>query len=139
MKLLNYKIWDLIYLIIVTLQAVISDINSDSLLNHGGSTVNMVEVEENWCMDKTIISIILDSLEKVLASLIIVEKSKFLIMALHNAFDLVPKDCLNMKEVNHVSPKPLPHLYHSFMVEENTNLREGTNFFLKKVTLCWGN
>ena len=96
----------------------------------------MVEVEKNWCMDKAIISIILDSLEKILAFLIIVEKLKFVIMALHNAFDLVPKDCHNMKETNHISPKPLPHAYHSFMVEENTNLIEGTNVFLKKVTLC---
>lgn len=40
----------------------------------------MVEVEENWCVDKTVISTNPDNLEKVLASMSIIEKLKFVVM-----------------------------------------------------------
>lgn len=43
------------------------------------------------------------------------------------------KDDQVKKVVNHVSPKPLPHLYQSILVEEYANdesFREGTKYIL---------
>uniref|UniRef100_M1B2Y6 Uncharacterized protein n=1 Tax=Solanum tuberosum TaxID=4113 RepID=M1B2Y6_SOLTU len=95
----------------------------------------MVEVEENWCVDRAIIQTNPDNIEKVVAFLSIVEKSKFVVMAPHQAFALVPNNSRNMNEVNDVSPKHLPHLYQSFLVEEyanDDNLREGTRDLLER-------
>uniref|UniRef100_M1DE41 Uncharacterized protein n=1 Tax=Solanum tuberosum TaxID=4113 RepID=M1DE41_SOLTU len=96
----------------------------------------MVEVEETRLMDKIVIPTNLDSLDKVVASLSIFEKSKFVVMAPHQSFALVLKDGQNKKEVNHISPKTLSHLYQSLLVEEyanNDSLREGTRGLSKEV------
>lgn len=54
-------------------------------------------------MNKTVITINLDSLEKVVTSQSIIVKSGFVVMAPHQVFALVPKDDQNKKEFNHVS------------------------------------
>uniref|UniRef100_M1BA63 Uncharacterized protein n=2 Tax=Solanum tuberosum TaxID=4113 RepID=M1BA63_SOLTU len=132
---LKHKIQHLIDQKVVTLQTVAPNANSDSLPNSEGLTINMIEVEEDWCVDKSIIPTNPDNLEKIVASLSIVEKSKFVVMAPHQAFPLVPKNGQNRKKVNDVSPKPLPHLYKSFLVEGYDNddsLREGTTDLLEE-------
>lgn len=78
--ILKNKIQDLIDIKVVTLHTVIPNANTYSLPNHVEFTINMVEVEENWCVDKTVISTNPDNLEKVLASMSIIEKLKFVVM-----------------------------------------------------------
>ncbi|KAH0737711.1 hypothetical protein KY290_036416 [Solanum tuberosum] len=109
---------------------------NNSFPNRGGLTINMIEVEEDWCMGKGVIPINLDNLDRVVTSLIISEKSKFTIMEPQQDFALVPREGQNKKEINHVPPKALPHLYQSFLVREYANddgLGEGTGGLSKVV------
>lgn len=85
---------------------------------------------------KSIITTNPKNLEKVVSSLNVSEKLNSAIMTSHQAFVFVTKEIQN-KKVNHVSPKPLPHLKQSFLVEEyvNNDSLGDLGMFFKKVML----
>ena len=51
---LKHKIQDLIDQEVVSLQATTPNVNTNPLPNHGGSNVNMIETDEDWCRTKII-------------------------------------------------------------------------------------
>ncbi|KAH0692342.1 hypothetical protein KY285_019439 [Solanum tuberosum] len=118
---LKHKIQDLIDQRVVTLQTVAPSINSNPLPNYEGTTINMIETEDKWCMTKMIVPTGLDNLEKVVASPSISEKLNFTITTPHRAFALMSGEGQNKKGIDHVPPKSLPHLRQSFLVEEYAN------------------
>uniref|UniRef100_M1BQB8 Gag-pro n=1 Tax=Solanum tuberosum TaxID=4113 RepID=M1BQB8_SOLTU len=127
---LKHKIQDLIDQKVVTLQTVTPNINSNPVPNHGGVTINMVEVEEDLNVKKVIILANLEKLEKVVASPTKREKSKFVIMTPHQAFALVPKEGQNNQKFNQALPKSLPHLYQPFQMQNG--LGEGIKNWFKE-------
>ena len=95
----------------------------------------MIEVEEDWCVDKVIIPVNHDGLEKVIASGSISEEPKFVTEAPRQAFALVPKKGQNKKAVNRALPKSLAHMYQSFSVRKCDNddgLGEGVKNLLEE-------
>ena len=90
----------------------------------------MIEVEEDLNMEKVIISTNLEKLEKVVASPTKREKSKFVIMAPHQAFALVPKEGQNKQKIDQDFPKSLPHSYLSFPMQNG--LGEGIENLFKE-------
>ena len=82
---MKHKIQDLIDQNVVTLETATPNVNTNPMPNLGGVTINMVEVEEDLNVKKVIISANLEKLEKVVASPTKREKSKFVIMAPHQA------------------------------------------------------
>lgn len=132
---LKHRIQDLIDQKVITLQTAAPNVNCNPLSNHEGVTINMIEVEEDWYVDKVIIPVNHDGLGKVVASGSISEEPKFVIMAPHQAFALVSKKGQNKKKVNRALPKPLPHMYQSFPVRKRDNddgLGEGVKNLLKE-------
>ncbi|KAK4731556.1 hypothetical protein R3W88_024544 [Solanum pinnatisectum] len=91
---LKHKIQDLIDQKMVSLQTVVPNVNSNSLLNHGGVTINMIETDNDWCVTKAIVSVAPDNLERVVASLSIREKKKFVILTPEKAVALVSRETL---------------------------------------------
>uniref|UniRef100_M1DYJ1 Uncharacterized protein n=1 Tax=Solanum tuberosum TaxID=4113 RepID=M1DYJ1_SOLTU len=76
----------------------------------------MIEVEENLNVEKVIVSANLEN-EEVVASPTKREKSKFVIMAPHQAFALVPKEGQSKQNIDQAFPKSLPHFYQSFPMQ----------------------
>lgn len=96
--------------------------------NHGGVTINMVEVEKDLNVKKVIISANLENLEKVVASPTKREKSEFVIMAPQQAFALVLKEGQN--KIDQALPKSLSHLYQSFQMQNG--IGEGIKNWFKE-------
>uniref|UniRef100_M1BBA5 Uncharacterized protein n=1 Tax=Solanum tuberosum TaxID=4113 RepID=M1BBA5_SOLTU len=90
----------------------------------------MVKVEEDLNVEKVIISVNLEKLEKVVISPTKREKSKFAIMAPHKAFALVPNEGQNKQMIDQAFPKSLPHLYQSFPM--HNDLGEGIKNWFKE-------
>lgn len=57
---LKHKIQDLIDQEVVSLQPAAPNVNTNPLPNHGGSNVNMIETDDDWCMTKVITPIVPD-------------------------------------------------------------------------------
>jgi len=89
---------------VVTLQTASPNVHSNPLPNHGGDTINMIEIEEDWGAAKMIVLSNLDSLEEAVASLSISKKPEFMIMTPHQAFALGPKKGLTEKEFVIMAP-----------------------------------
>lgn len=66
---LKYKTQDLIDQKVITLQTIAPNINVNLLTNHEGVTINMMEINEDWCIDKAIITTNFNRYKKVIASL----------------------------------------------------------------------
>ncbi|KAK4737568.1 hypothetical protein R3W88_001265 [Solanum pinnatisectum] len=92
---LKHKIQDLIDQRVVTLQTAAPRVNSNPLPNYGGATINMIEMDDEWCRGKTIAPVGPDYLEKIVASPSIIEKLNFTITTLHQAFALVSREGQN--------------------------------------------
>uniref|UniRef100_M1DD38 Gag/pol polyprotein n=1 Tax=Solanum tuberosum TaxID=4113 RepID=M1DD38_SOLTU len=100
---LKLKIQDLIDQNVVSLQTVTPNVNSNPLPNHGGITINMIETDDEWCVTKTIVLIAPDELERVVASLCIREKKKFVI--------LTPEKLVNATGDDLAPQPPMPTVY----------------------------
>ncbi|XP_055803406.1 uncharacterized protein LOC129872442 [Solanum dulcamara] len=61
---LKHKIQDLIDQKVVTLQTAGPNVNNNPPSNHGGVTINMIEIGKDWNTDKPIVPVKLDNLEK---------------------------------------------------------------------------
>ena len=87
---LKNKIQDLIDQEIVSLQPAVPNFNTNPLPNNGGSNVNMIEIDEDWCGTKMITPIVHDELERVVAALSVKEKRDFFILTPSKVFAFVP-------------------------------------------------
>jgi len=87
---LKYKIKDLIDQEIVSLQPAVPNFTTNLLRNYGGSSVNMIEIDEDWCGTKMITPIVHDELERVVAALSVKEKRDFFILTPSKVFAFVP-------------------------------------------------
>ncbi|XP_069143299.1 uncharacterized protein [Solanum lycopersicum] len=91
---LKHKIQDLIDQEVVSLQPAAPNVKINPLSNHGGSNVNMIQTDKDWCGTKNITPIIHDDLERVVASLSFKEKREFVILTPAKAVALVPSETL---------------------------------------------
>uniref|UniRef100_M1BG40 Uncharacterized protein n=1 Tax=Solanum tuberosum TaxID=4113 RepID=M1BG40_SOLTU len=98
--------------------------------NHGGLTINMIEVEEDLNVEKVIISANLEKLEKIVVSPTKMEKSEFGIMTPYQAFALVPNEGQNRLKIDQAFSKSLPHSYKSFPMQNG--LGEGIKNLVKE-------
>ena len=87
---LKHKIHDLIEQEVVSLQPAAPNINTNSLPNHGGGNINMIETDEDERETKRITPVVQEDLEKVVASLSVREKGEFVILTHAKAVALVP-------------------------------------------------
>ena len=71
---LKHKIQDLIDQEVVSLQPAAPNVNTNSLQNHEGSNINMIETDEDCCGTKMITPIVHNDLEGAVASLRFKEK-----------------------------------------------------------------
>ena len=62
---LKHKIQDLIDQEVVSLQPATTNVNTNPLTNHGGDNVNMIEIDDDWCVTKMINPIVHDDLERL--------------------------------------------------------------------------
>ena len=79
---------------IVSLQPATPNVNTNPFPNHGGGNVNMIETDNEWCRMKMITPIVLNDLEKGVASLSIKEQKEFVIFTPVKAVALVPSKTL---------------------------------------------
>ena len=77
---LKHKIQDLIDQEVVSLQPVAPNINTNLLPNYENSHINMIKMDEDWCVMKMITPIIHDDLERAIASLSVKERREFVIL-----------------------------------------------------------
>lgn len=78
----------------VSLQTVGPNVNSNHLPNNGGTTIDMIEMNDDWCMTKPIVLIAHDESEKGVASLSIREKKEFVILTPAEVVTLVLRETL---------------------------------------------
>ncbi|XP_055824288.1 uncharacterized protein LOC129892753 [Solanum dulcamara] len=117
---LKHKIQDLINREVITLQTVAPNVNSNPLPNHGGVNINMIEMEEDWCVIKAIVPTYTNSLEMAVASLSIKEKSNFMILTPQSVVALVPKEVPNQKKfvIETVATQGMTHSGRCYTPEE---------------------
>ncbi|KAK4706860.1 hypothetical protein R3W88_033577 [Solanum pinnatisectum] len=96
---LKHKIQDLIDQKVISLQTLVPNVNNNPLSNHGGVTINMIELDDDWCVTKAIVSIAPDELEKDVSSLNIREKKEFVILTPEKVVALVPREALAQTKV----------------------------------------
>ncbi|TMW98989.1 hypothetical protein EJD97_003222 [Solanum chilense] len=81
---LKHKIQDLIDQNVV--KAVLPIVDSNPLTNYGGTTINMIETEDEFCMVKVIVPTGPKNLEEIIGSPSIIEKLNFSSMTLRQTF-----------------------------------------------------
>ena len=113
-----------------TLQTATPNVNGNPMQNHGGVTINMIEVEEDLNVEKVIISADLENLEKVVVSPTKREKYEFGFITPHQYFASVLKEGHNEKKIDHFFPKSFHHSYQSFPMK--SSLGEGINNLFKE-------
>ncbi|XP_015068930.1 uncharacterized protein LOC107013563 [Solanum pennellii] len=91
---LKHKIQDLIDQEVVSLQPAAPNINTNTLPNHGGGNINMIETDEDECETKRITPVAQEDLEKTVASLSVKEKGEFVILTPTKVVALVPSKTL---------------------------------------------
>ncbi|XP_015084367.1 uncharacterized protein LOC107027821 [Solanum pennellii] len=91
---LKHRIQDLIDQEVVSLQPAAPNVNTNPLPDHGGSNVNMIEMDEDGCETKMITPIVHEDLERAVASLSVKEKREFVILTPAKAVALVPSKTL---------------------------------------------
>ncbi|XP_015081454.1 uncharacterized protein LOC107025117 [Solanum pennellii] len=91
---LKHKIQDLIDQEVVSLQPAAPNVNTNPLSNHGGSNINMIETDEDWCGTKMITPIVHDDLERAVTSLSVKETREFVILTPTKVVALVPSETL---------------------------------------------
>ncbi|KAK4728108.1 hypothetical protein R3W88_021096 [Solanum pinnatisectum] len=91
---LKHKIQDLIDQKVVSLQTIAPNVNSNPLPNHGGVTINMIEMDDDWCVAKEIVLIAPDELERAVALLSIRKKKEFVILTPEKVVAWVPRETL---------------------------------------------
>ena len=87
---LKHKIQDLIDKEMVSLQPAAHNFNTNPLSNHRRGNIDMIETYDEWCMVKVITPVVHDDLEKVVASLSVKEKKKYVILTPTKVVALVP-------------------------------------------------
>lgn len=77
---LKHNIQNLIAQEVVSLHAAAPNVNTNPLPNHVGININMIKMDDNWCVSKVITLLFHDELERLVASLSLKEKKEFMIL-----------------------------------------------------------
>ena len=78
----------------------------------------MIETQDDRCMVKSRVLVGPNKLEKLVASPSISEKVNSTSMTSHQVVASLSREGLSKKGINYVSPKSLPHLCQSYLIEE---------------------